>query len=476
MSRPYVVTVSSEKGGVGKTTVATNLAIYLKAVAEDLPVTILSFDNHFTVDRMFRIGRGTPRGDVSGLLQGIPLQQLTEVGEYGVQFVSSSRRLGELRERLAAPDLLARLLVASRLEGVLIIDTRPDLDPFTRNALYAADRVIVPVKDAPSLENCRNLYDFFDRHGLSRRPLRLLPCLIDSRIRYSGPFSDSYRLLKGYSINRGYRCYDGYISKSPKVESLGTNPEGKIYPVLTHGRGTEVHQQFAGLARQVLHDLQQEPERRLEQIGLELDWQQTRRGESFQLQRRRLAPGCLACGATLVSEDSIGPAGYYAFTSDGRVSGYLEEECFTSLVFRHFYQSQREPTAGDPLRDLFRDSAQRSYFALRRDPRAGNFPPQQIVFHRFDEDGLEVSRRTVELQEFEGRFLGRETTPLYRLATRTLLGPDGRLADAFLLLRRVSSDFPEEILYEEPQSRLSAIAARIADQLPFGPVARQAFG
>ncbi|MCK4508224.1 MAG: P-loop NTPase, partial [Desulfuromonadales bacterium] len=52
MSAPYIVTISSEKGGVGKTTLATNLAIYLKALHEDLPVTLLSFDNHFSVDQM----------------------------------------------------------------------------------------------------------------------------------------------------------------------------------------------------------------------------------------------------------------------------------------------------------------------------------------------------------------------------------------------------------------------------------------
>ena len=161
MSAPYIVTISSEKGGVGKTTLATNLAIYLKALHEDLPVTLLSFDNHFSVDQMFRLNRQPAKGDVSGLFSGINPDSLIEMGEYGVQFIPSSNQLSVLRRELDDPTALARALAKSSLGGIVIIDTRPDLDIFTQSSLYAADRVIVPVKDAPSMDNCRHIYDFF---------------------------------------------------------------------------------------------------------------------------------------------------------------------------------------------------------------------------------------------------------------------------------------------------------------------------
>jgi len=259
---------------------------------------------------------------------------------------------------------------------------------------------------------------------------------------------------------------EGYIAKSPKVESLNTNPEGKIYPVISHGRATEVHLQFAHLARQVFLGAQQESERRLDAVRQDADWQQSQRSEEFHQRRQLLQPGCLLCNKPLVSDDGIAPAGYYAETADGHVAGYLEEDCFSSLVFRHFYHSQREVPATDPLRDLFRDSAQRSYFVLRRAPNTRNFYQQQISFYRFDEEGLEVSNKTVELQEFETRFLSREQTLLYKLAARTLFDAENRIGDSFLLIRRVSTDFPEEILYAEERKRFTTVQERIAGQLP----------
>jgi hypothetical protein len=466
MSSPYIVTISSEKGGVGKTTLATNLAIYLKALHEDLPVTLLSFDNHFSVDQMFKIKKQPERGDVKGLFTGSNPDDLVKTGEYGVQYIPSSKQLHTLRRELDDPTALARALAKSSLSGIIIIDTRPDLDIFTQSALYAADRVIVPVKDAPSMDNCRHIYEFFDAHGISRRPLRILPCLVDGRIHYDGPFSDPYQLLKAYAINRGYRCMEGFIAKSPKVESLNTNPEGKIYPILSHGRQTEVHVQMTHIARQVYLNTLDTKTRRLDDYRKDVAKAEIEYQGAYELRRKNLATNCLVCDNPLVGKERIGMAGYFAQTSDFKVSGFIEEECFTGLAFRYFYGAKRSIETHDPVWDLFRESAQRSYFLLQRAPHTKNFYQQKLSFYRFDDSGLEVSHKTIELREFEKRLLSKERSDLFPLLDRTLFNDQGRLKGEFLLLRKVSADLPEEILYDQNYANFSAIMNKVGTQLP----------
>ena len=103
---------------------------------------------------------------------------------------------------------------------------------------------------------------------------------------------------------------------------------------------------------------------------------------------------------------------------------------------------------------------------MQRAPHTRNFYQQKLSFYRFDDNGLEVSHKTIELQEFEKRLLNKERSDLFPLLERTLFDEQGRLGESFLLLRKVSSDLPEEILYDQNYEHLSKIMTKIASQLP----------
>ena len=238
----FVITFASEKGGVGKTTIATNLAIYLKALYEELPVTIASFDNHFTLDHMLSFGP-SPSHDITDLLANRLASELAVLGEYGVQYIPSTKRLSPPPH---SPCWLKERISTSKFEGVLILDTKPVLNWFTEAALLASDLVISPIKDRAALTNVSTLNNVLCRVGKSRA-LWLLPSLVDLRAKDEKGHS-FYQSLKRAALDLNYQVLDIYISKSPKVESLASVSSLKIPSILNKARKTDVHGQIKQLA------------------------------------------------------------------------------------------------------------------------------------------------------------------------------------------------------------------------------------
>ena len=227
-----VIAVCSNKGGVGKTTVATNLAIYLRALHEDLPVLLVGLDDQSIIERMFRLQPRQPgEGNLKHAFAEHSLERVIQTGQYGVQFVPPPPDVELLKARCDDPSLLRRMLDRLDFPGVAIVDTKSDLEALTRSALHAADLAILPVSDWASLEEATKVLGLLERTPLGDDRGRILLTLVDRRTRIDESGRDLYERLVGGIDERGWRRFGAYLSAEPagRGPELG-HPESGLDP------------------------------------------------------------------------------------------------------------------------------------------------------------------------------------------------------------------------------------------------------
>ncbi len=150
---PRILTVANQKGGVGKTTTAINLATALSAVGER--VLIVDGDpqgNASTGLGILAHMRARTLYDV--LMDGDPLLDVVvETGIPGLKLIPAEADLSGVELELGqTPRRAYRLrdalepLRATRAYDYVLIDCPPSLNLLTLNAMTAADAVLVPLQ------------------------------------------------------------------------------------------------------------------------------------------------------------------------------------------------------------------------------------------------------------------------------------------------------------------------------------------
>ncbi len=216
--RGKIVVVYSPKGGTGRTTIATNLAIALHN--DETKVALVDGNIQFGDVAVFLNEQGkntvldlAPRADE--LDPDIVREVMVTNRASGVDILAAPPR-PEMADKVPGEQFSKLLTYLRRIYSYIVVDTSSQLTEAVQAALDIADLIIlITTQDIPSIKNCNLFLSLADASGIRRDRIQFIMNRYDKRIQITPErVKDSLRQeivmviplderIVSYSVNRG---------------------------------------------------------------------------------------------------------------------------------------------------------------------------------------------------------------------------------------------------------------------------------